>query len=191
MPNKGGALVALEEARAGRTDDECWPWTRYVRESSGYGQTWYKGKLWGAHRLAYALAHAQDGQEPEDVLPKQRTVDHECHTRVRDVCKGGKDCPHRRCVNPAHLRVVTRATNSVDGNSPHGENKRKTHCLRGHPLSGDNLRMIDKPGRAPSRECVTCRRERNRRSYARSDGAAKQRDRYRRKKRAQETDSGV
>lgn len=34
-------------------------------------------------------------------------------------------------------------------------NKSKTYCLKGHPLSGDNLRINHRG----SRECRTCRRE--------------------------------
>ncbi|MGW1352816.1 hypothetical protein ACWCQE_26640 [Streptomyces sp. NPDC002409] len=90
-------------------------------------------------------------------------------------------------MNPAHMRLVTRAGNALAGNSPHSDNARKTHCKRGHALEGDNLRIVQRKGRAPSRECVTCRRQRNRDSYQRNDHKTKQRDWYAaRKQRAQE-----
>lgn len=37
------------------------------------------------------------------------------------------------------------------------KNREKTHCIRGHPLSGDNLNRT-KTGR----ECIACRRLRQR-----------------------------
>lgn len=179
MPNKGGAVTALEEARRGRGPDECWPWTRYVMKQTGYGQTTYEGKPWLAHRLSWVLAGGE--------IPEGMTIDHLCHTQVRATCVEGPTCPHRRCVNPAHLVLKSRARNAMDGNSPHADNARKTHCKWGHPLSGDNLRMVTKPGRAPFRECVTCRRSRNRESYERNDHRTKQRTWYAaRKQRAAE-----
>lgn len=42
---------------------------------------------------------------------------------------------------------------SIDG--PGSANKKKTHCNRGHPYSGDNLYV----GPGGSRYCKTCRRD--------------------------------
>lgn len=154
MPNKGGAVTALEEARRGRGPDECWPWTRYVMKQTGYGQTTYEGKPWLAHRLAWVLEGAE--------LPDGMTLDHLCHTRMRAQCTDGPTCPHRRCVNPAHLALRSRARNALDGNSPLSDNARKTHCDRGHLLEGENLRIRTHKDRAPSRECIPCSRERAR-----------------------------
>lgn len=177
MPNKGGALAALAEAKQGRSDDECWPWTRYGMKKTGYGQTSYEGKAWLAHRLAFVLAGGE--------IPPGHVIDHECHTRVRETCTDGPDCPHRLCVNPGHLRVVTRAVNALDGNSPLSHHARQTHCGRGHPLTGDNVRIVLRKGRAPSRECKECRRQANRAAYYRNDERTKQRERYAARKRNQ------
>lgn len=122
----------------------------------GYGQGSYDGKLWLAHRLAWTLANGP--------IPDGAVIDHECHTRVRETCVDGPDCPHRRCVNPAHMRLVTRTGNALAGNSPLSHNKRKTHCDNNHLLEGDNLRIRTWANRAPSRECITCSRERARES---------------------------
>lgn len=46
-----------------------------------------------AHRFAYEITIGPlNGLE----------LDHECHNKDL-TCKPGKNCPHRRCVNPSHL----------------------------------------------------------------------------------------
>jgi len=48
------------------------------------------------------------------------TIDHRCH--------------RRSCVNPLHLRLLTRAANSR-----HNAWGRKRKCIRKHPLTGKNI----------------------------------------------------
>jgi hypothetical protein len=64
-------------------------------------------------------------------------------------------------VNPDHLRVVTQYFNCTDhSDSPHGLNKRKTHCTKcGTAYAGANLAIY--PGlqhgkRKPARACLKC-----------------------------------
>lgn len=45
-------------------------------------------------------------------VPEGHELDHVCHTKDPS-CAGGIDCPHRRCVNPAHLEPVTHAENML------------------------------------------------------------------------------
>lgn len=45
-------------------------------------------------------------------------------------------------------------------------NARKTHCIQGHPLSGDNLYLTDR-----QRACRLCRRDAVRRYAARGRAA--------------------
>lgn len=61
--------------------DACWPWTG-AKQPKGYGRLWNRGRVDGAHRVAWELANG----EP---VPEGRHVLHHC------------DNPP--CCNPAHL----------------------------------------------------------------------------------------
>jgi hypothetical protein len=117
----------------------CWLWQASLDEH-GYGQFWYGSALGSAHRFAYEFY--------KGAIPVGLELDHLC--RVHN------------CVNPAHLEAVSSATNHLRGASA-----RKTHCVHGHPLSGDNLYLHPKNGR---RGCVTCRRRQAAECHARKAG---------------------
>ncbi len=70
-----------------RLGTQCWNWTRSTG-SHGYGELRHKGRLILVHRLSYALAN---GVEASGL------VDHQCHNPL--------------CVNPEHLRSVTKKQN--------------------------------------------------------------------------------
>lgn len=142
-----------------RGDDECWPW-KAGTFGSGYGHFSYERFGGGstAHRFAYELLVGP--------IPDGLELDHLCHTQavVEGACGGGDECPHRRCVNPAHLEPVDRHTNVARGNHQTAVNMRKTECLRGHDLTDPaNL----KPTKSGARQCRECsnmhRRDRYRR----------------------------
>lgn len=55
-------------------------------------------------------------------------------------------CKRRHCVNHTHLEPVTHAVNVA-----RGTRAQKTHCDKGHPLAGDNLKTSK-----GHRSCRTC-----------------------------------
>lgn len=117
----------------------CWNWLLCL-DRGGYGVASFQGRYARAHRLIYEL---HKGPIPEGLV-----IDHLCR--------------NRRCVNPDHLEPVTQRENLLRGDTFQARNAAKTHCIHGHPLSGENLYVH--PGRGV-RDCRTCRRESTRRRY--------------------------
>lgn len=114
-------------------DGECWVWTGARRGSdmkNPYGAFRDEGRQNTAHRWAYT---SEIGPVPDGM-----EIDHRCRNRL--------------CVNPAHLEVVTMQENN--------RRRRKSKCKKGHPLSGDNLRVY-RYGSTEHRMCNTCLREKN------------------------------
>ena len=111
----------------------CWLWTGPVSKD-GYGQFKMSHFQWKAHRASWQMYRGE--------IPPGMQIDHIC--RVRS------------CVNPDHLRVVTQRTNVLENSiGLAAQNLSKTHCPRGHPLSGKNLRTV-KNAETNSRRCRTC-----------------------------------
>ena len=113
----------------------CWIWMKAMRWD-GYGKATHQGcRGIGAHRWAWEVVNGP--------IPKGLNVLHRC-----DV---------KSCVNPDHLFLGTQKENLADCRAKgrwHGKNQNsaKTHCVRGHPLSGDNLYL-----HGLRRHCRTCR----------------------------------
>lgn len=115
---------------------QCWLWTG-SKNNHGYGQihssTPGDPAMLTAHRASLRIHGIE--------VPHGLVADHICQNRA--------------CVNPTHLRFVTQLDNCTvlaGRMSPHMRNKLKTHCIRGHPFTGANLR-INKRGH---RECRAC-----------------------------------
>lgn len=111
---------------------DCWEWTACTK--NGYGKFGRTGGTQIAHRIAYELLVGP--------VPSEITLDHLCRNRP--------------CVNPDHLEPTTRGDNVLRSHaSLPGQNRRKTHCPRGHELTGDNLYDTA----SGYRMCKTCHRE--------------------------------
>lgn len=132
----------------------CWLW-QGKPDKGGYGVlNVTDGKRMLAHRFSYEL-HAGP-------IPEGLHIDHLCKVTM--------------CVNPAHLEAVTPYENWRRSDSPATIASRKTHCKRGHPLSGDNLRLV-RSSRDPERmwrQCKECKRVELRKQYWRRKEARKQ-----------------
>ena len=107
------------------TVEDCWVWTG-AQMGKGYGTLWDGTKTVRAHRFSYELLRGP--------IPEGLTLDHACRNRL--------------CVKPDHLRPMTNKENILIGMSPTAIHARKTHCIRGHLLTG-------------TRECVPCKRIRD------------------------------
>lgn len=113
--------------------DGCWFWKGYL-DVHGYGHFSVSHRMTvGAHRFSYQLANG--------VIPDGLVIDHLCRKPP--------------CVRPDHLEAVTQKVNCHRGMSPPAMNVVKTHCKRGHPLEGENLRF-----QPSGRECRACETKR-------------------------------
>jgi HNH endonuclease len=135
-----------------RREDGCLEWT--AGRSEGYGVFWawkYDGSVKRqqfAHRLIY--------EHFKGMIPQGMTVDHTCHNGTN--CPGGKQCPHRRCVDFTHLELVTRGENVLRGKTLAHANMLKTHCVNGHEFTPENT-IVRLNGK---RQCRTCDNARDR-----------------------------
>jgi hypothetical protein len=69
-------------------------------------------------------------------------------------------CRNKACINPSHLRAVTIRENSISNSfSVSAINIAKTHCKRGHELSGDNLIPVKTKQGGIGRNCKKCRNQ--------------------------------
>ena len=122
----------------GEDVNDCWDWNLKGRDAFGYAivQGIFNNQRYhlGAHRFSWKLHFG--------IIPDGLCVLHKC------------DNPS--CTNPEHLFLGTRDENMKDaarkGRMRNGR-EQMTHCSRGHPLSGVNLRM-NTEGRRVCRECV-------------------------------------
>jgi hypothetical protein len=120
----------------------CWLWTA-GKTSAGYGEL-------QIHRRQPALAHVFAFELEHGPVPEGLELDHKCRVR--------------HCVRVSHLEAVTCRTNVLRGIGPSAINARKTHCIRGHEFSGQNLLIYSKRGKQ-FRRCRTCWNELNRLYY--------------------------
>ncbi|SDH68883.1 hypothetical protein SAMN05421505_12087 [Sinosporangium album] len=130
----------------------CTMWTRTVNDA-GYAILWTARRKLFVARWMFEQTHGPllAGLEP----------DHLCHDP--DYCPPGPDCPHRRCINLAHLKAATHRENTIRSGAPTGINARKEWCdgeFGPHDLS-DPANVYVRPSRPHERECEPCRRQRH------------------------------
>ena len=92
-PHTRGRIESIADLKA-RTEEGpggCWLW-QLSTGTAGYGQTGFRGRIEGAHRVAYILSHGG--------IPAGGYVLHSCDNRL--------------CCNPAHLRLGDHRANMRD-----------------------------------------------------------------------------
>lgn len=140
----------------------CLEWLGTVHQN-GYGRIWVDGRRRPAHHVAYYLHY---GEWP----PEGYETDHICHP---NTCTLGVKCPHRRCVNWEHLKLVPKhkENNGTDrsavGLVNAARQQAKTHCPKGHEYTPDNTRYQKKPTGTLGRKCLECHRVRSMERYHR------------------------
>lgn len=136
--NKNGPLHPVLKTR-------CWLWI--ASNARGYGTFKLDGIAVRANRIAWVLTHG--------ALPRERCVLHRC------------DNPP--CVNPEHLFLGTQVENILDLDAKGryvSANAQKTHCKRGHPLSGANAVTVQRHTGSAFRSCRKCQRLRDKKYRA-------------------------
>lgn len=138
MPERIWAWDDPEFAANVQPHGSCLIWTGRA-QPNGYAQ--FKGQY--VHRRAYE-------EHVGEILPGL-SIDHICRNPL--------------CVNPDHLRMMPMGDNSLRGDGPAARNARKTVCINGHSLTGDNVLLQDRKD-GIARKCLACERERKARMRA-------------------------
>lgn len=127
--------MAKIRSKCVETAGGCWEW-QGPQHTKGYGLMSYRNKQSRVHRVTYTIAVG--------AIPAGQMV---CHT-----------CDNRTCCNPAHL-FLGDAGDNVRDCAAKGRLKQqtKTHCLRGHELSAENIYSD-----GGKRKCKVCMRIRGR-----------------------------
>lgn len=117
-------------AEASTYPGPCWIWTGGANDK-GYGRFYFNNREEPAHRTSYRELIA-----PYDT----------------DLLEPDHLCRIRPCVNPGHIEIVTHRENTLRGETIVAAHAAKTHCIRGHEFTKENVYM-----NAGGRTCKTCR----------------------------------
>jgi len=129
LPNIMQPKVSLELCPVANLPGFCWVWTGFITPK-GYGHVYIDGVTQRAHRVSYEKLVGD--------IPDGLTLDHLCGVKP--------------CINPGHLEPVTNLVNAQ-----RTDKATKTHCIRGHELSGHNL-IVKSPKSGGQRQCRECKR---------------------------------
>lgn len=128
-------------AHIGVDENGCWLW-QANKDTKGYGQMTIGSRTDGSRRNAMAYRVAYEVFKGE--IPAGLHLDHLCRVHA--------------CVNPNHLEPVTPKENNHRGNPAWKQAKAKTHCLRGHELSGKDVYTYTSSQGTMRRKCAVCHR---------------------------------
>jgi len=119
----------------------CWLWTA-CKNTDGYALVCFQRKVRTAHRLIYEMLVGE--------IPEGMSLDHLCRVR--------------HCVNPEHLEPCPLRENIL--RSPvqlSAVNASRDACKHGHRFTPENTVVRNRKQRNnPSRQCLTCQRNRSR-----------------------------
>lgn len=142
--------------------NECWIW-QGVKTPDNYGYMRQANMVNGkeesyinifVHRLAYYINYGE--------ITDGLVVDHTCHNPK--LCNGGKECKHRSCVNPTHLKLTTmleNRTRSVMSSAIKGKCRNNLH-----EWNEANVQVLG----SGKKVCYPCKKAQNERSRVRREG---------------------
>lgn len=136
--------IAKHRANCTITETGCWLWNGFCHQfrnmrpgQRGYPSSSYRGKGIRVHRKMLELKLGK-------TLPPSIYA---CHT-----------CDQPPCCNPDHLFAATCSENMQDAVRKGRQDKAaRTHCVRGHELSGDNVQTRP-TANGVRRKCLECER---------------------------------
>ncbi len=131
--------------------ESCWLWKR-ATVKDGYGvmrrKIDKKPFTIFVHRLSW---FSQYGEIPDGAV-----IDHTCHNPAE--CQDGRNCQHRRCINPNHLKLSTFKENLAKGSAVRGNVGMCKNNL--HPWTADNVKVW----KSGKRVCASCHYETTKRN---------------------------
>ncbi len=147
-----GAIVNKDEIRF---------WSKVNKDGPIPAHVPYLGKCWewkaATFRNGYALFSVQGKSVKGHRWIYEQTI---CNIPTGNECC--HKCDNRKCVRPDHLFHGTRSDNMLDCVSKgrwRNQEIGKTHCNRGHELTGNNLRLRTypkDPSKGIERSCRAC-----------------------------------
>lgn len=127
----------------------CWLYTRYCNPDGYAEATYHDAERHSFHVFVHRLVYMRFAGDVDD----DDQIDHTCHDPK--VCLvPPKECPHRRCFNPAHLEPVSSAINNKRSGGLSAINGAKECCVRNHEFTPGNTHITP----LGERRCKACAR---------------------------------